>query len=211
MPAAPSRQPVRLQPVLDIDGQRYSLNAPSIVLGRSSEADILVDDTGVSRRHLEIRTASGVTSAVDLGSTNGSYVNGHKVAGSTELTDGSTITMGRTKDHLPPASRQPWGPPMSELTITALRFGFLLLLWVLIFSIVSAMRRDLMIGRKAATGAPTARQVRKNPELAERSAAAAQAAGPPTGGHRRPAQGNHHPPGRQPHPVGPRSGSHPGT
>jgi len=34
---------------------------------------------------------------VDLGSTNGSYVNGHKVAGSTELMDGSTITMGRTK------------------------------------------------------------------------------------------------------------------
>lgn len=97
LPAAPSRPPVRLQPVLDIDGQRYSLNAPSVVLGRSSEADILVDDTGVSRRHLEIRTASGVTSAVDLGSTNGSYVNGHKVAGSIELTDGSTITMGRTK------------------------------------------------------------------------------------------------------------------
>jgi Protein of unknown function (DUF3662)/FHA domain len=97
MPAAPTRQPVRLQPVLDIDGQRYSLNAPSIVLGRSSEADILVDDTGVSRRHLEIRTESGVSSAVDLGSTNGSYVNGHKVAGSTELADGSTITMGRTK------------------------------------------------------------------------------------------------------------------
>jgi len=97
VPAAPSRQPVRLQPVLDIDGQRYSLNAPSIVLGRSSEADILIEDTGVSRRHLEIRTNNGVTSAVDLGSTNGSYVNGQKVSGSTELTDGSTITMGRTK------------------------------------------------------------------------------------------------------------------
>jgi len=97
VPAAPSRQPVRLQPVLDIDGQRYSLNAPSIVLGRSSEADIHIEDTGVSRRHLEIRTADGVTSAVDLGSTNGSYVNGQKVSGSTELTDGSTITMGRTK------------------------------------------------------------------------------------------------------------------
>ncbi|GAP54005.1 FhaA domain-containing protein [Arthrobacter sp. 92] len=97
VPAAPSRQPVRLQPVLDIDGQRYSLNAPSIVLGRSSEADILVDDTGVSRRHLEIRTTDGITQAVDLGSTNGSYVNGHKVAGSVDLTDGSTITMGRTK------------------------------------------------------------------------------------------------------------------
>ena len=56
---------------------------------------------------------------------------------------------------------------MSDLTITALRFGFLLLLWVLIFSIVSAMRRDLMLGRKAASGVPTARQVRRNPELAE--------------------------------------------
>lgn len=97
VPAAPSRQPVRLQPVLDIDGQRYSLNAPSIVLGRSSEADILIEDTGVSRRHLEIRTGNGVTHAVDMGSTNGSYVNGQRVSGSTELTDGSTITMGRTK------------------------------------------------------------------------------------------------------------------
>ncbi|MEO5778194.1 FHA domain-containing protein [Arthrobacter sp. PAMC25284] len=60
---------------------------------------------------------------------------------------------------------------MSELTIAVLRFGFLLLLWVLIFSIVSTMRRDLMIGRKAASGAPTARQVRKNPALAEPSPA----------------------------------------
>jgi len=68
-----------------------------VVLGRSSEADILVDDTGVSRKHLEVRTENGSTWAVDLGSTNGSYVNGHKVNGSVELTDGSTITMGRTK------------------------------------------------------------------------------------------------------------------
>ncbi len=97
VPAAPARQPTRLQPVLDIGGQRYSLNAHSVVLGRSSEADILVDDTGVSRKHLEVRTENGGTWAVDLGSTNGSYVNGHKVNGSVELTDGSTITMGRTK------------------------------------------------------------------------------------------------------------------
>ncbi len=97
MPAAPTRQPSRLQPVLDIDGQRYSLNAPSVVLGRSSEADILIDDTGVSRRHLEIRSGHGTAQAIDLGSTNGSYVNGHKVVGTSELADGATITMGRTK------------------------------------------------------------------------------------------------------------------
>ena len=97
VPAAPTRQPTQLQPVLDIDGQRYSLNAPSIVLGRSSEADILIDDTGVSRRHLEIRTGPGTAQAIDLGSTNGSYVNGQKIVGSSDLADGATIMMGRTK------------------------------------------------------------------------------------------------------------------
>ncbi|MBD8042390.1 DUF3662 and FHA domain-containing protein [Arthrobacter sp. Sa2BUA2] len=96
-PPAPRQSPTRMQPVLDIDGQRYSLNASSVVLGRSSEADILVDDTGVSRRHLEIRTEGGTVRAVDLGSTNGSYINGQKVQGDTILTDGSTITMGRTR------------------------------------------------------------------------------------------------------------------
>ena len=96
-PPAPRQGPARLQPVLDIDGQRYSLNASSVVLGRSSEADILVDDTGVSRRHLEIRTENGVSRAIDLGSTNGSFVNGQKVQGEADLTDGSTIAMGRTR------------------------------------------------------------------------------------------------------------------
>ncbi|MBD7994880.1 DUF3662 domain-containing protein [Arthrobacter sp. Sa2CUA1] len=96
-PPAPRQSPTRMQPVLDIDGQRYSLNAASVVLGRSSEADILVDDTGVSRRHLEIRTEGGTVRAIDLGSTNGSYVNGQKVQGETILTDGSTIAMGRTR------------------------------------------------------------------------------------------------------------------
>ncbi|MDQ4491281.1 FHA domain-containing protein [Sinomonas sp. ASV486] len=56
---------------------------------------------------------------------------------------------------------------MNELTLTALRLGFLALMWVLVFSVVGAMRRDLAIGSRNKTGAPTARQVRRNPELAE--------------------------------------------
>jgi FHA domain-containing protein len=55
---------------------------------------------------------------------------------------------------------------LSDLAVTALRFGFLILLWILIISIVSALRRDLMIGQKVKTGQPSAREVRKNPELA---------------------------------------------
>ncbi|WP_077488135.1 FHA domain-containing protein FhaB/FipA [Sinomonas mesophila] len=56
---------------------------------------------------------------------------------------------------------------MNELTLTALRLGFLLLLWLLVFSVVGAMRRDLAIGRRNRTGAPSAREIRRNPELAE--------------------------------------------
>ncbi|MFJ3957339.1 FhaA domain-containing protein [Arthrobacter sp. NPDC090010] len=97
-PPAPARSaPPRVQPVLDYNEQRYSLNAPSIILGRASDADIPVDDTGVSRRHLEIRTQGNASWAVDLGSTNGTYINGQKLDGSIELTDGSVITMGRAR------------------------------------------------------------------------------------------------------------------
>jgi pSer/pThr/pTyr-binding forkhead associated (FHA) protein len=56
---------------------------------------------------------------------------------------------------------------LSSLTVTVLRFGFLILLWVMVFSIVSAMRRDLVIGSKAKMGTVTARQARKHPELVQ--------------------------------------------
>jgi hypothetical protein len=93
--ARPAEAGVPLQPVLEIDGRKYAINADSIVLGRSADADILVDDTGVSRRHLEVITRGETVMAVDLGSTNGFYVNDRKVDGSTVLRDGDQITMGR--------------------------------------------------------------------------------------------------------------------
>lgn len=94
-PARPTRPDTPLQPVLEIDGRKYGLNADSIVLGRAADADILVEDTGVSRRHLEIITRGATVTAVDLGSTNGFHVNDRKVDGSTVLRDGDLIRMGR--------------------------------------------------------------------------------------------------------------------
>ena len=83
-------------PILDIDGQRYLLTGPVTVIGRGSEADIIVDDSGVSRRHLEIRLTQGHAIATDLGSTNGTFVEGHRVDAAT-LLDGNTLTVGRTR------------------------------------------------------------------------------------------------------------------
>lgn len=83
-------------PLVDIDGQRYLLTGPVTVIGRGSEADIIVDDPGISRRHLEIRVTPDGVIASDLGSTNGTYVEGHQVPAAT-LVDGNTITIGRTR------------------------------------------------------------------------------------------------------------------
>lgn len=64
---------------------------------------------------------------------------------------------------------------MSDLTVTLLRYGFLLLIWILVLSVVSALRRDLVVGLRNRTGAPSAREVRKNPELVDEPPAKAQA------------------------------------
>ena len=75
--------------------EHASANGYSL-LGRGSEADIVVNDSGVSRRHLELRiTPTGVI-ATDLGSTNGSFVEGHRIDAAT-LLDGNQIVIGRTK------------------------------------------------------------------------------------------------------------------
>ena len=94
-PAA-NNAPSARHPLVDIDGQRYLLTGPVTVIGRGSEADIIVDDPGVSRKHLEIRVTPDGVVASDLGSTNGLFVEGHQVPAAT-LLDGNTLTIGRTR------------------------------------------------------------------------------------------------------------------
>lgn len=85
------------RPIVDIDGQRYKLIGAVTTIGRGTEADIIVEDPGVSRKHIEIRVLEdGTPILTDLGSTNGTYVESHKVDAAT-LVDGNTITIGRTR------------------------------------------------------------------------------------------------------------------
>jgi pSer/pThr/pTyr-binding forkhead associated (FHA) protein len=67
------------------------------VIGRGSSADLAIDDPHLSRRHASVRlTAEGV-SIVDLGSTNGTWVNDRRIDGPEQLTDGDVIRLGRTE------------------------------------------------------------------------------------------------------------------
>ncbi|HEX6246744.1 MAG TPA: DUF3662 and FHA domain-containing protein [Nocardioidaceae bacterium] len=89
----------RASVVLDVNGMRHPLEPPGLVIGRGSDADLRINDPGVSRRHAEIRVVPAgmapAVSIVDLGSTNGMLVNGQRVQQAT-LGDGSVVKIGNT-------------------------------------------------------------------------------------------------------------------
>ncbi|HEX3542766.1 MAG TPA: DUF3662 and FHA domain-containing protein [Acidimicrobiales bacterium] len=80
------------------DGTRYTLGATPITIGRLPECDIVLADANASRRHVEVRQATdggGGYVAIDLGSTNGTKVNGVGIH-SHRLHHGDEITIGST-------------------------------------------------------------------------------------------------------------------
>ena len=92
---ATSRTANSRYPLLDIDGKRYHLTGTQTIIGRGSEADIVVDDTGVSRQHVRFERTDFGTILTDLGSTNGTFVEDQRIKEVT-LLDGNAITIGRT-------------------------------------------------------------------------------------------------------------------
>ena len=83
---------------LTVDGRVVPLSSTRVVIGRSRECDVRVEDGNVSRRHAELsRDESSGWTVVDLGSTNGTEVNGRKVTKRTSLDDGDRIGVGGTE------------------------------------------------------------------------------------------------------------------
>ena len=77
-------------------GSRYGLEALVTSVGRHGEADILLDDVTVSRRHAEVERIGERYVARDVGSLNGIWLNGQRVD-TAELTDGDELQIGRFK------------------------------------------------------------------------------------------------------------------
>lgn len=80
---------------LEVNGTRHPLRAPGLVIGRGTEADLRINDPGVSRRHVEFVVNGTDVEVVDLGSTNGMLVNGEKITHA-RLQDGSEVKVGHT-------------------------------------------------------------------------------------------------------------------
>lgn len=88
----------RTELVLEVNGLRHPLVTPGFVIGRGTDADLRIDDPGISRLHAEVKVhpATGAAEILDLGSTNGITVNGHKVQRAA-LTEGTRIEIGSTR------------------------------------------------------------------------------------------------------------------
>jgi hypothetical protein len=89
----------RARALLDINGTKHPLQPPGLVVGRGTEADVRINDPGVSRRHVEFLVdLSGrrpQLSVRDLGSTNGMLVDGHRIT-QTAVHDGTSVKIGNT-------------------------------------------------------------------------------------------------------------------
>ena len=82
-------------PALDYDGRRYLLTGTRTSVGRDTAADIQIDDSGLSRKHFEVIWDGSKAGVRDLGSTNGTKLNGQTISES-PLQNDAVITAGRS-------------------------------------------------------------------------------------------------------------------
>jgi hypothetical protein len=81
--------------ILSWDGEEKRVDKRRILLGRSRESDVQIEDPNVSRRHAELRQEGSTYWIVDLDSTNGIEVNGRRVRRA-KLEPGDVFTVGST-------------------------------------------------------------------------------------------------------------------
>jgi tetratricopeptide (TPR) repeat protein len=79
------------------EGEEFNLDGDEYVIGRSAENPICIADSSVSRRHIVLRRLGAGWTVSDLGSGNGTLVNGEQISDETVLASGDVITMGDTE------------------------------------------------------------------------------------------------------------------
>jgi len=101
-------------------GQRFALSGDSLLIGRQEDADIFLESLAVSRQHARIHYQGGEYFIEDVGSSNGTFINGRRISGPTPLTEGDALQIGPYILNLcadPPAPPNP--PPLPDQIIRA--------------------------------------------------------------------------------------------
>jgi pSer/pThr/pTyr-binding forkhead associated (FHA) protein len=83
--------------LLIVDGKRLVVGPAGVTIGRSRQCDVVLNDANVSRQHAEIRPRGGSGVLSDLGSTNGSSLNGRRIEGAEVVKAGDEVEVGTSK------------------------------------------------------------------------------------------------------------------
>ena len=121
------------------------LLAPVTVIGRGQDADLRLSDPGVSRHHAQVELRDGDVWLEDLGSTNGTTVDGAPVTSPTDAHQRSAHRHRLQRAGLPARPRRlvVQGSTVPDLAIFGIRVGLLALLWLFVLAAVRVMRNDL--------------------------------------------------------------------
>jgi putative serine protease PepD len=144
------------------DGQRFAVTH-SLRLGRDPGCDLVLDDRSASHQHARIDLAAGQASVVDLGSSNGTWVNGQRISAPHLLKQGDHLQVGDTiftfqiEGHpLPPAERAEAAPARGQSLSLGLLLGGggLLLVLGFLFVVVLGLGTVILLRRGETTPTP---------------------------------------------------------
>jgi predicted component of type VI protein secretion system len=86
-----SDQPVLIMREGELTGQQWTITADEFTIGRGGECDLVLPERQVSRQHVKILRENGRFILQDLGSKNGTHLNGDRVKGRVPIQDGDEI------------------------------------------------------------------------------------------------------------------------
>ncbi|HEU0052023.1 MAG TPA: FHA domain-containing protein [Longimicrobium sp.] len=147
-------------------GEQIPVPAPVVTIGKAAECDLVLDDDSVSARHARLEFDVGGWRLTDLASTNGTAVEGVKLAPNvpTPIPYGATVRFGGVKLHFleavdadPAQARQAYEPPAPKTTLKEERSGFRFPVWllVLVLVVLAVVAWLVFAGPATQTPAPT--------------------------------------------------------
>ncbi len=145
------------------DGQRFAVTH-SLRLGRDPECELVLDDPSASHRHARIDLVAGQANIIDLGSSNGTWVNGQRISGPHPLKHGDHLQVGDTlftfqiEGHPLPAERAEAAPGGRQSLNLGLLLGGggLLLALGFLFVVILGLGALILSSRGGATPTPRA-------------------------------------------------------
>ena len=144
-------------------GEQVPVPAPVVTIGRAAGCDVVIDDDSVSAQHARLEFDVGAWRITDLGSTNGTVVEGVRLAPNvpTPLPYGTTVRFGGVRTQFlevsgadANAARDAYVPPPPKTTLREERTGFRFPVWLVVLLLLALAVVAWVLVQQAGVDAP---------------------------------------------------------